>query len=48
LSQTLGARAVAEDLPLGERDQIAHGADMHCEDFLARGGMMAGEENRRY
>jgi hypothetical protein len=44
--QTLGARDIAEGFPLGDRDQFAHGADMQSEDFFARGGMVAGEEDR--
>jgi hypothetical protein len=43
---TLGARAIAEDFALGNRDQFAHGADMQREDFIAHGGMMAGDELR--
>ena len=42
----LGARAVVEDFPLGERNQLAHGIDMEGEDFIARGRVMVGEPER--
>jgi hypothetical protein len=42
----LGARPVAEDFPLGDREQLAHGADMQREDFTAYCGVMAGEPER--